>query len=164
MVRVGYGMGVFEDRIDLWDVTLRVRREGAGPPVLLLHGHGGTLDGWDELAAVLAREHTVVRPDLRGYGGSRGGDADAGEAWPHLAHEMVLDCLALMHSLGHDTFAVLGQDLGAHVAARLAAEHPTKIERLIVIDAVPLPPPACPTLTLWSDGPDCTPAVRDFLS
>ncbi len=154
-------MEVFDDRVDLWDVTLRVRRQGSGPPVLLLHGHAGTLDVWDDLAALLAADHTVVRPDLRGYGGSR---RPTGDPWPTLVHEMALDCLALMHSLGHDTFAVVGQDLGAHVAAHLAADHPTKVDRLITIDAVPLPPPTCPTLCLWSDGPDHTPALRTFLS
>ncbi|MDG6109049.1 alpha/beta fold hydrolase [Dactylosporangium aurantiacum] len=149
-----------EERVDLWDVTLRVRREGAGPPVLLLHGHAGTLDAWDDLAALLAAEHTVVRPDLRGYGGS---GRDTGGPWPALVHEMVLDNLALMHSLGHDTFAVVGRDLGGHVAARLALEHPTKVTRLVVVDAVPLPPPTCPTLVLWSGGAPFTAALRDFL-
>lgn len=153
-------MWVFNDRVDLWDVTLRVRREGAGPPVLLLHGHGGTLDTWDDLAAVLAVRHAVVRPDLRGYGGSvRGTD----EAWQDLEHAMALDGLALMHSLGHDAFAVIGQDLGAHVAARLAAAHPTKIRRLVVIDAVMLAPPACPTLVLWSGEVPYTETVLEFL-
>ncbi|MEV0132364.1 alpha/beta fold hydrolase [Dactylosporangium sp. NPDC050688] len=150
-----------EDRVDLWDVTLRVRREGAGPPVLLLHGHAGTLDAWDELAALLAAAHTVVRPDLRGYGGSI---RETGEPWPRLVHEMALDSLALMHSLGHDSFAAVGRDLGAHVAARLALEHPTKVTHLVVIDAVPLPPPTCPTLSLWSGGAPYTGSLLDFLS
>ncbi|GAB3866267.1 hypothetical protein GCM10027610_118210 [Dactylosporangium cerinum] len=153
-------MGVFDDRIDLWDVTLRVRREGSGPPVLLLHGHAGTLDVWDELALALATGHSVVRPDLRGYGGSV---RTTDEAWPALEHEMALDCLALMLSLGHDAFSVVGQDLGGHVAARLAAEHPTKIDRLVVIDTVALPPPARPTLVLWSDGPPFTETLIAFL-
>lgn len=154
-------MRVFDDRVDLWDVTLRVRREGTGPPVLLLHGAAGTLEVWDEFAPVLAERCTVVRPDLRGHGGSvRATD----EAWPALQHEMVLDSLALMHSLGHDSFAVVGQDLGGHVAARLAADHPTKIDRLVVIDAVPLPPSACPTLVLWSSHGPFTEALLDFLA
>ncbi|MET7418185.1 alpha/beta fold hydrolase [Dactylosporangium sp. NPDC005555] len=151
---------MFDERVDLWDVTLRVRREGTGTPVLLLHGHAGTLEAWDPLAPLLAARHTVVRPDLRGYGGS---SRETDEGWPALEHEMVLDCLALMHSLGHDSFAVVGRDLGGHVAARLAAEHPTKIDRLVVIDAVPLPPPTRPTLTLWSGGPPFTESLIAFL-
>ena len=149
-------MRVFDERVDLWDVTLRVRREGAGPPVLLLHGHAGTLEVWDELAPLLAAHHTVVRPDLRAHDGS--------STMRELVHEMVLDNLALMHSFGHDSFAVVGMDLGGHLAAALAAEHPTKIERLAVIDAVPLPPPACPTLRLWSGGPPYAEALLAFLS
>lgn len=153
-------MRVFDEWVDLWDVTLRIRREGSGPPVLLLHGHAGTLEVWDELAPLLAAHHTVVRPDLRGHGASA---RTTDEDWPALVHEMVLDNLALMHSLGHDSFAVVGRDLGGHVAAALAAEHPTKIDRLVAVDAVPLPPPACPTLVLWSDGPPFTESLLDFL-
>jgi haloacetate dehalogenase len=154
-------MGVFEDRVDLWDVTLRVRRQGTGPPVLLLHSHAGTLDTLDDLAAALSASHTVVRPDLRGYGGS---GHPGQEAWLALVHEMARDCLALMHASGHDAFAVVGVDLGAHVAARLAAEHPTKVDRLVVIDAVPLPPPTCPTLVLWSGGAPFGGTLLGFLS
>jgi haloacetate dehalogenase len=153
--------GVCEDRIDLWDVTLRVRREGAGLPVLLLHGHGGTLEDWDEVVPLLAPRHTVVRCDLRGHGGpARATDED----WPRLEHEMASDSLAIMHSLGHDSFAVVGKGIGGHVAARLAAEHPTKIDRLAVVDVVPLLPPTRPTLVLWSGGPPFAEALIAFLA
>src|ERR1700752_1085515 len=48
--------------------TLHVRTGGQGPAVLLLHGYGETGDMWAPLAAELARDHTVVAPDLRGMG------------------------------------------------------------------------------------------------
>ncbi|MBV9446557.1 MAG: alpha/beta fold hydrolase [Streptosporangiaceae bacterium] len=66
------------DRVDIGGVdagsvggvVLRVRSGGAGPPLLLLHGHPRTHATWHRVAPLLAREHTVVCPDLRGYGQS----------------------------------------------------------------------------------------------
>jgi haloacetate dehalogenase len=56
------------DRIHVGGVALRVRYGGAGPPVLLLHGHPRTHMTWHRVAPLLARTHTVMCPDLRGYG------------------------------------------------------------------------------------------------
>ena len=53
-------------------VTLHVRIGGQGPAAILLHGYGETGDMWVPLAAELARDHTVVVPDLRGMGLSLG--------------------------------------------------------------------------------------------
>jgi haloacetate dehalogenase len=57
-------------RVDVGEVTLRVRTGGSGPPLLLLHGYPETHLMWAGVAADLAREFTVVAPDLRGYGES----------------------------------------------------------------------------------------------
>lgn len=65
------------DHVDVGEVTLRVRYGGSGPAVVLLHGHPRTHVTWHRVAAALAGEHTVVCPDLRGYGRSSqpaGGD------------------------------------------------------------------------------------------
>ena len=56
------------ERIDVGDAELRVRYGGAGPPVLLLHGHPRTHVTWHRVAPLLAQDFTVVCPDLRGYG------------------------------------------------------------------------------------------------
>jgi haloacetate dehalogenase len=50
--------------------VVRVRHGGDGPPVVLLHGHPRTHATWHRVAALLADRHTVVCPDLRGYGAS----------------------------------------------------------------------------------------------
>ena len=125
------------DRIDLWDVTLRVRHGGNGPAVLLLHGHPRTHCTWHRVAPLLAAGFTVVCPDLRGYGGSAK-PSSSPDHRPYSKHEMALDCLALMKSLGHDRFSVVGHDRGAYVAFRLAMEHPDVVDRLAVLDAVPI--------------------------
>ncbi|MGQ3031697.1 MAG: alpha/beta fold hydrolase, partial [Ferrovibrionaceae bacterium] len=58
------------ETIEVPGARLRVRHGGAGPPVLLLHGHPRTHTTWHRVAPILARSHTVVCPDLPGFGGS----------------------------------------------------------------------------------------------
>ena len=59
------------EEIDVGEAVMRVRHGGSGPPLLLLHGHPQTHMMWRAVAPRLAGEHTVVCPDLRGYGASR---------------------------------------------------------------------------------------------
>src|SRR3954462_1529106 len=58
------------ERVDVGEVELRVRHGGSGPPLVLIHGHPRTHATWHRVAPLLARSHTVVCPDLRGYGES----------------------------------------------------------------------------------------------
>jgi len=58
------------ERIDVGEAELRVRHGGSGSPLLLLHGHPRTHATWHRVAPLLARDYTVVCPDLRGYGES----------------------------------------------------------------------------------------------
>jgi haloacetate dehalogenase len=58
------------DHVDVGEATLRVRYGGTGPPIVLVHGHPRTHVTWHKVASELARTHTVVCPDLRGYGQS----------------------------------------------------------------------------------------------
>jgi haloacetate dehalogenase len=121
--------------VDVGDVTLRVRTGGAGPPVLLLHGHPQTHAMWHLVAPRLAEQHTVVAADLRGYGGSTSPGDDATVAFSKRA--MAVDQVRLMASLGFERFAVIGHDRGGRVAYRMALDHPARIERLAVLDIVP---------------------------
>jgi haloacetate dehalogenase len=125
------------DRIDVGAATLRVRHGGEGPPVLLLHGHPRTHATWHRVAPLLAGEHTVVCPDLRGYGESSKPPTTPDHA-PYSKRAMAADCLTLMRALGHDRFAVAGHDRGSYVAFRLAMDHPAAVSQLIVLDGVPI--------------------------
>ena len=125
------------DRIDVGAATLRVRHGGEGPPVLLLHGHPRTHATWHRVAPLLAGEHTVVCPDLRGYGESSKPPTTPDHA-PYSKRAMAADCLALMSALGHDRFAVAGHDRGSYVAFRLAMDHPAAVSQLMVLDGVPI--------------------------
>ncbi|HEU0212696.1 MAG TPA: alpha/beta hydrolase [Jiangellaceae bacterium] len=125
------------DRITVGDVVLRVRHGGAGPPVVLLHGHPRTHVTWHRVAPLLAGQFTVVCPDLRGYGQSSTPPTTADHA-PYSKRAMAADVVALMQFLGHDRFAVVGHDRGTYVAQRLALDHPGAVTHLVVLDGVPI--------------------------
>jgi haloacetate dehalogenase len=125
------------DRIDVGEAVLRVRHGGSGPPVLLLHGHPRTHTTWHRVAPLLAHDHTVVCPDLRGYGESSK-PPTAADHQPYSKRAMARDCVALMRALGHERFAVAGHDRGGYVAFRTALDHPGSVTHLAVLDDVPI--------------------------
>jgi len=120
------------------DVRLRVRVGGDGPPVVLLHGHPRTHTTWHAVAPLLAAAgHTVVCPDLRGYGRSSAPRPRADHAQAS-KRALAADVLELMRRLGHERFAVVGHDRGSYVAFRMAMDHPDAVNRLAVLDSVPI--------------------------
>ncbi|MEU8120370.1 alpha/beta hydrolase [Spirillospora sp. NPDC049024] len=125
------------DHVDVGEVTLRVRHGGAGTPVLLLHGHPRTHATWHKVAPLLAERHSVVCPDLRGYGKSSKPPTDADHT-PYSKRAMAGDMVVLMRALGHDEFAVAGHDRGALVAFRTAMDHPAAATALIAMDGLPV--------------------------
>jgi len=118
------------------DGALRLRHGGSGPPLLLLHGNPQTHAMWHAIAPDLARTHTVICPDLRGYGGSFK-PAPTADHGPYAKSSMARDMAELMTALGHDRFGVISHDRGARVAHRLAIDNPDRVERLAVMDIVP---------------------------
>ena len=116
--------------------TLRLRRGGEGPPLLLLHGNPQTHAIWHAVAPALARRFEVVCPDLRGYGGSFKPPVSEDHA-PYAKTEMARDMVELMDGLGHARFQLGSHDRGARVAHRLALDHKERVERLAVLDIVP---------------------------
>jgi len=125
------------ETIDVGEVTLRVRHGGSGPAVVLLHGHPRTHTTWHAVAPALASEHTVVCPDLRGYGRSTL-PPDQPDHAQSSKRAMAADVVGLMARLGHQRFAVVGHDRGATVAYRTALDHPAAVTRLVVMDGLPL--------------------------
>jgi len=127
----------FEDgRCAVGEASYFVARGGAGSPVLLLHGFPQTHVCWRQIAPELARAHSVVAPDLRGYGASQapaGGPLGDGYSKREMAGELV----ELMAAFGHERFAVVGHDRGARVAYRLALDHPERVTRVALLNVVP---------------------------
>lgn len=113
---------------------------GDGSPVVLLHGFPQTHLMWRHVAQRLAGEHTVICPDLRGYGASDKPDADSPGVYAK--RTMAADVVALAGALGHDRFALVGHDRGALVAFRAGLDHPEAVTHLGILDVVP-------TLDMW---------------
>ncbi|MGK7652651.1 alpha/beta fold hydrolase [Roseovarius sp. B08] len=106
---------------------------GSGPPLLLLHGFPQTHALWARVAPALAETHTVICPDLRGYGDS----AKPQDVSACSFREMARDQTALMSGLGHTQFAVAGHDRGGRVAHRLSLDAPDAVTSLCLMDIVP---------------------------
>ena len=123
--------------VDLPEASLRVSFGGSGPPLLLSHGHPRTHVTWHRVAPLLAADHTVVCPDLRGFGQSSI-PADAADHHGSSKRAKARDCVALMNHLGFKRFAVAGHDRGSDTAFRTAMDHPSATSHLIVMDSVPI--------------------------
>jgi pimeloyl-ACP methyl ester carboxylesterase len=138
------------------DVALNVAVGGSGSPVVMLHGFPQTHLMWRHVAADLAADHTVICPDLRGYGASdKPADPD-GSAYSK--RTMAADIVALAGELGHDRFALAGHDRGALVAFRAGLDHPQAVTRLAMLDILP-------TLDMWEvlRGPTAAVAFHLYL-
>ena len=123
-------------RMDVDGVTINFAVAGSGPPLLLLHGYPQNHLMWRHVAPVLARDHTVVLADLRGYGDSgKPAPDDAGRVYSK--RSMARDQLGLMRQLGFGPFQLVGHDRGARVSHRLVLDHPGAVTRLAVLDIVP---------------------------
>src|SRR5229473_3031762 len=119
------------------ETSIFVRRSGSGSPILLLHGFPQTHLMWRDVAPLLARHFTVVCADLRGYGRS-GCPASTTDHAPYAKRAMARDMVAVMEQLGFPRFSIAGHDRGGRVAYRLALDHPERVERLAVLDILPV--------------------------
>ncbi|MDA3627942.1 alpha/beta hydrolase [Saccharopolyspora oryzae] len=104
---------------------------GSGPGLVLLHGWPQTSHCWRKVIPELARTHTVIAPDLRGYGLTdkpRDG---------YDKRTMATDMAELVSALGFESVSVVGHDRGARVAHRWGLDRPDQVDRLAVLDIVP---------------------------
>ena len=122
--------------IEASGATINGVMAGQGPPVLLLHGAPQSHLSWRLVAPDLAKDHTVVVTDLRGYGDSSK-PADGDKHANYSKRAMALDQVEVMRTLGFERFAVIGHDRGGRVGHRLALDHPDRVTRLAVLDIVP---------------------------
>jgi haloacetate dehalogenase len=126
--------GFTQQRVDVADgVALNVATGGSGSPVVLLHGFPQTHLMWRHVAVDLAAEHTVICPDLRGYGAS---DKPADDGQTYAKRTMAADVVAVARALGHDRFALVGHDRGALVAVRAGLDHPEVVTHLAGLDVL----------------------------
>jgi pimeloyl-ACP methyl ester carboxylesterase len=103
-------------------------RIGTGAPVLALHGAFQTRYLWRDVAQALAPHHTVIAPDMRGIGDTGLGDG------PLDFKSVATELAALMQTLGHERYAVVGHDLGGGVGYALAAMARARVTRFAFMD------------------------------
>jgi pimeloyl-ACP methyl ester carboxylesterase len=102
---------------------------GAGPALLLIHGFGGSTFDWEQhVLAPLTRSHRVIAVDLWGMGFSERRD-DVEPDFATFAEQLV----GVLDGLGVERASVAGHSMGGAVSAVLAARHPERIERLVLI-------------------------------
>ncbi|HTD22392.1 MAG TPA: alpha/beta hydrolase [Terriglobales bacterium] len=110
-------------------VRLHYLVAGTGDPVVLLHGYAETSHMWRPLMAKLASTHTVIAPDLRGAGQS----ATPADGYTKAA--MAQDIHALVRKLGYEHIQIVGHDIGLMVAYAYAAQYPSEVDRIALMDA-----------------------------
>lgn len=109
-------------------VGIAVEEVGSGPPLLLLHGFTGTAATWSDQLPALRESNRIIAVDLLGHGRS---DAP-GEAGRYAVERQADDMVAVLDSRGFDTATVLGYSMGARIALALAADHPDRVEALLL--------------------------------
>ena len=123
-------MATIESRYaDVNGTSLHYLIAGTGNPVLLLHGYAQTSHMWRPLIAELAKTHTAIAPDLRGFGQSAKPEGGYTKA------AMARDIHALAASLGLERVGLAGHDIGLMVAYAYAAQYPGDVERIVSMDA-----------------------------
>jgi pimeloyl-ACP methyl ester carboxylesterase len=110
-------------------ITLHYLTAGKGTPIVLLHGYAETSHMWLPLLPLLSKQHAVIAPDLRGAGAS---DKPAGG---YDKKTMAADIHALVRSLGYTHAQIVGHDIGLMVAYAYAAQYPTEVDTLTLMDA-----------------------------
>ena len=119
--------------------SLYVRVGGKGPAVVLLHGYGETGDMWEPLAEKLAKDHTVIVPDLRGMGLS---------AQPASGYDKKTqghDIAGILDAFKIDRTDLVTHDIGNMVGYAFAAEDRSRVTRFVIVDAPP------PGVGPWDD-------------
>src|SRR6266478_6617676 len=130
MARAGATDEKFVSRVaEVEGVKLHYTTGGHGTPLILLHGYAETSRMWTPILPVLGEKFTVIAPDLPGIGESSipddGLDMKTAAIRVH----------SLARSLGVEKARVVGHDIGLMVAYAYAAQFPSEVEKLVVMDA-----------------------------
>jgi haloacetate dehalogenase len=111
-------------------------QDKSGAPVLLLHGYPQTHVIWHKVAPLLAASHTVIAPDLRGYGDSDKPMSAPDDHSVYSKRAMAMDIVGVMTALGHNHWHVVGHDRGARVAHRMTLDHEDRVLTFTSLDVV----------------------------
>ena len=140
---------------------------GQGDPIVLLHGWPQTWYEWHKVMPALAKNYTVIAPDLRGLGDS------SKPVTGYDGNTTAEDIYQLVSQLGlGQKIYLVGHDVGVLTAYSYAASHPNNVSKLVILDVPPLPPPGFEDCCWWfkfhqtSDIPEMLTAgkEREYLS
>ena len=107
--------------------TVTYAEAGSGPVLLLIHGMAGTYENWQAVIEPLARDHTVLAPDLPGHGASAPGGGD------YSLGALAAGLRDLLIAQGHDRATLVGHSLGGGIAMQFAYQFPEIAERLVLV-------------------------------
>lgn len=116
-------------RVD--DVEMHYQEAGHGPPLVFLHGLGGSSDDWEHQIPQFAAHYRVLAPDLRGFGRTAAGDRRLSVA------RLAADVGAFLDTMGVTRFRLVGHSMGGAVSLQYALSCPGRIERLVIANSVP---------------------------
>jgi len=132
-LKIEYATG--DKVVDVDGLTVYYRDEGKGEPLVLLHGAASSLQAWDGWADVLSSNHRVIRLDLPGYGLTGPNRMkDYSMVW----YVSFLD--AFLDKVGVEKCALAGNSFGGHIGLEYAAARPSRVEKLVLVDASGYPP------------------------
>jgi 3-oxoadipate enol-lactonase/4-carboxymuconolactone decarboxylase len=129
--------------VDVGRLSVQVRIDGrrGSPDLVLLHSLGTDHRIWDAQAEILARSYRVIRPDIRGHGGTEALPGD------YTMAELAADLAGLLDALGIDHAVIGGISIGGMIAQRFAADFPGRADALILCDTAM----AIPTIDTWRE-------------
>lgn len=114
-------------------VKIHYLKAGTGKtPLVLIHGFGDTSHMWIPLFDEFGKDYTIIAPDMRGLGDS------SRPATGYDKKTMAVDIHELVKSLGYQKINLVGHDIGLMVAYAYAAQYPTEVEKLALLEA-PIP-------------------------
>lgn len=132
--------------IDTNGIRMAVYEQGAGEPVVLLHGFPELAFSWrHQIPALAGAGFHAIAPDQRGYG--RTDAPDGVEAYA--AAELIADLEGLLDALGLQSATVIGHDWGALLASQLAMLTPERVERLVLLNIPHTPRPPIDPIALF---------------
>ena len=124
---------VSEKTVEVAGCTVRLLQEGSGESLMVLHHSTGSV-GWGALHEQLAKSHTVIAPDLPGYGQSTRPD------WAREPRDLAIMMLRVLDKLGHDKVTLVGFGFGGFIAAEMATMDQDRITRLVLVGAAGVKP------------------------
>lgn len=116
-------------RVD--DIQMHYQEAGEGPPLVLLHGLGGSSEDWEHQIPHFAARHRVLAPDLRGFGHTGRGGRRLG------IERLAADVHAFMDAVGVHRCQLVGHSMGGAVALQFTLTLPARVERLVIANSVP---------------------------